>query len=91
VLATSSHAEVRDGAKAVRYAERAATLTGGRDPSALTSLAAAYAETGQFDRAITVMNQAIAVASSQGQSGLLGDLRRYLALVSEHRAIRSTW
>jgi tetratricopeptide (TPR) repeat protein len=92
VLATSSHAEVRDGARAVRYAERAVTLTGGRDANALATLAAAYAETGQFDRAISAVNQAISVASSQGQSGLLTDLRRYLALFSEHRAVRSgTW
>lgn len=89
VLATSSHADVRNGDRAVRYAERATTLTGGRDANALVSLAAAYAETGQFDRAVAAINQAIAVAAAQGQSGLQGNLRGYLPPLSEHRPIRS--
>jgi tetratricopeptide (TPR) repeat protein len=90
VLATSSRAEVRDGAKAVGYAERATTLTRGRDPHTLATLAAAYAETGQFDRAVATVNQAIAVAASPGQAGVLSELRGYLASFSAHRPLRST-
>lgn len=89
VLATSSRAEVRDGAKAVAYAERATKLTGGRDPNAMAALAAAYAETGQFDRAVAAANQAMAAANSAGQTGLLPALRGYLVSFSEHRPIRT--
>jgi len=89
VLATSSHAEVRDGAKALEYAERATILTRNRDPNALTALAAACAETGQFDRAVAVINQAISAATSAGQPGLQPNLRAYLAAFTEHRPIRN--
>jgi len=89
VLATSSHAEVRDGAKALEYAERATILTRNRDPNALTALAAACAETGQFDRAVAVINQAISAATSAGQPGLQPNLRAYLAAFAEHRPIRN--
>jgi len=89
VLATSSRAEVRNGTKAVGYAERATSLTRGRDANALATLAAAYAETGQFDRAVATINQAMAVAASPGQAANLPELRGFLASFSAHRPIRT--
>jgi tetratricopeptide (TPR) repeat protein len=89
VLATSSHANVRDGAKAVAYAERATQLTRGADVSALSALAAAYAEAGQFDRALSAINQAILAASSESQTGQLSQLRGQQATLAAHRPIRT--
>ena len=70
VLATSSDASVRDGAKAVELARQAVSLSGGREPLFFRTLAAAYAETGRFSDAIAVVQQAVAIARMQGQTGL---------------------
>ena len=50
-LATDPDSNSRDGAEAVRLSERACTLTDRRIPALLATLAAAYAETGDFPRA----------------------------------------
>lgn len=65
VLATGADDRLRDGREAVRLAERAVNLTGRRDPEALDVLAAAYAETSQFDRALEAVQQAIQLGPSQ--------------------------
>src|SRR5206468_9215222 len=47
LLETSSDAAIRDGAKAAAFADEAVRLTGGREPSSLRTLAAAYPENGR--------------------------------------------
>ena len=70
VLATSSDASIRDGAKAVELAKQAVSLSGGREPLFLRTLAAAYAETGHFSDAIAVIQQAEAIARMQGKTAV---------------------
>ena len=53
LLATYPDSKSRDGAEAVRLAERACDLTERRILALLDTLAAAYAETGDFPRAIS--------------------------------------
>jgi tetratricopeptide (TPR) repeat protein len=70
VLATSSDASIRDGAKAVDLAQQAVTLSGSRELLFFRTLAAAYAETGRFSDASAVIQQAVAIARMQGKTDL---------------------
>jgi tetratricopeptide (TPR) repeat protein len=80
-LATHADASVRNGAEAVRWAEKAAAATGSKDPRVLDTLAAAYAEAGRFDEAATAAQRAATVARDAGQKDLesqaLANLKRY--------------
>jgi serine/threonine protein kinase/tetratricopeptide (TPR) repeat protein len=58
-LATCPHAPLRDGAAAVSFAEQAVAATNRKDANYLSTLAAAYAEAGQFAKAVSVQNEAI--------------------------------
>ena len=59
ILATSTADGLRDGARARGLAERAVEATQGSDPESLDTLAAAQAETGEFDKAIEAMQRAL--------------------------------
>jgi tetratricopeptide (TPR) repeat protein len=74
VLATSTDDSIRDGAKALDLAQVAVALSGGREPSFLRTLAAAYAESGRFSEAFAVAQQAEAIARMQGKTGLANRL-----------------
>ena len=69
-LATCPTASVRNGAEAVTLAERAVRLTGGREPSVLDALAAAYAEAGRFPDAVRTAERALELARQQGHPAL---------------------
>jgi Flp pilus assembly protein TadD len=64
LMATHSDSTLRDGAEAVRLAERACVLTQRRDPKILDTLAAAYAESGNFAQAITSAREAHALGNA---------------------------
>ena len=68
LLATYPDSNARDGAEAVRLAERACTLTDRRVPALLATLAAAYAETGDFPRAVAAGEEALSEARSLGDT-----------------------
>jgi tetratricopeptide (TPR) repeat protein len=68
LLATYPDSKSRDGTEAVRLAERACALTERRIPALLDTLAAAYAEGGDFPRAISVAEEALNGARSSGDN-----------------------
>jgi tetratricopeptide (TPR) repeat protein len=70
----------RDGAKAVRYATKACELTKWQDALHLAALAAAYAESGEFDQAIQFQKQA-------DETSKQPDAAR-LALYEQHQPMR---
>ncbi len=61
-LSTSPEPRLRNGREALGLAERACRMTGYSDPSALDTLAAAYAETGRFEDAVGTIGRALRVA-----------------------------
>jgi tetratricopeptide (TPR) repeat protein len=68
LLATYPDSRSRDGAEAVRLAERACDLTQRRIPALLDTLAAGYAEAGDFPRAISTAEEALNRARSSGDN-----------------------
>ena len=59
VRATCRYPEVRDGHQAVACAEQAVALNGRSNTGLLVILAAAYAEAGNFDKAIETQKEAM--------------------------------
>ncbi|PYK25849.1 MAG: hypothetical protein DME59_09315 [Verrucomicrobia bacterium] len=68
LLATYPDSNLRDGTEAVRLAESACALTDRRVPALLATLAAAYAETGDFSRGITAGEEALKRAQAIGDT-----------------------
>nr|NIV77135.1 hypothetical protein [Gammaproteobacteria bacterium] len=75
LLATHEEAELRDGKLAIEFAERAVARE--RTATYLDTLAAAYAEAGRFDDAVSTQEQAIAMLNEAEQE-LRGELAEHL-------------
>jgi protein O-mannosyl-transferase len=80
LLATDSNASLRNGARAIQLAERANQLSGGTNALVLRTLAAAYAEAGQFGKAIESARTAMQLRRSQGDDSLAPELQQQIAL-----------
>jgi cytochrome c-type biogenesis protein CcmH/NrfG len=88
VFATSPDDSLRDGAKAVQLGSEALRISGYKIPLLYRTLAAAYAETGEFSKAIQTAQQGVELANSQGNSGLATELQGNVALYQEQRPLR---
>ena len=85
IMATCPEARYRDGGKAVESATRACELTNWKDPRCLSTLGAAYAESGDFDAAITWQIRAIEFLSAERKKV---DYRSRLALYRAKKPYR---
>ena len=65
LLATCSDSAIRDGRSAVGFAERAVAKTNPKDPGVLDTLAAAYAEAGEFAKAVKAQREAIDLSPTE--------------------------
>jgi tetratricopeptide (TPR) repeat protein len=65
-LATNPRLELRNGREAVLFASKAVELTGQQQPICIRTLAAAYAQDGQFAKAVEMAKKARAVALLAG-------------------------
>jgi protein O-mannosyl-transferase len=90
VFATSPDDSLRDGAKAVQLAEQALRISRGRIPIIFRTLAAAYAESGQFSEARQTAQRGIELANSQGNSALAAELQGNIALYQERQPLRDS-
>ena len=88
VFATSADPNLRDGAKAIAYAKRATTVPGGDNPVVYRTLAAAYAENGQFADALSAAEHAKQLARVAGNLALVDELDRSLELFRQQRTLR---
>jgi len=73
---------------ALLLAEHAVELTSQQEPAILGTLAAAYAETGRFDKAIELERRAADLAMQQGNARLSQSLNERLALFQNKMPIR---
>jgi tetratricopeptide (TPR) repeat protein len=80
LLATDSNASLRNGARAIQLARQASQLSGGTNALVLRTLAAAYAEAGQFGKAIESARTAMQLRRSQGDDSLAPELQQQIAL-----------
>src|SRR5437870_4323381 len=80
LLATAADPKLRNGKKAVELAEQAVLATDGHNPVFLHTLAAAYAENGDFAKAIAAANDALEIANANGITSLAESLRSKIAL-----------
>ena len=90
VLATFPADPIRDGKRAVELAEKATTLPGGNIPVVLRTLAAAYAEAGDFSKATNTAQRAIDLATAQNNNSLLATLRHELELYQARTPYRES-
>jgi tetratricopeptide (TPR) repeat protein len=88
VLATSPDAAVRNGAEALAFAVRAVELSGGKDALTLDTLAAAYAEKGQFADAALTARRAQALAAQDSQPALADQILTRIALYDADQPFR---
>ena len=88
LLATCPDASIRNGAEAVALAERARQSAGGEDAAILDTLSAAYAENGNFVQATDVEQQALGLATRQGDTALASRLRGHLARYASNEPLR---
>ncbi len=88
LLATCPDGRIRNGAQAVKYAERACELTHHRETILAGTLAAAYAEAGRFAEAAATAQEACTLAAESRQLDLLKKNQELLELYRRHQPYR---
>jgi tetratricopeptide (TPR) repeat protein len=89
ILASSHDAAVRNGNEAVALASKANDLTAGSDMTVLDTLAAAYAEAGQFPQAIDSDNRALDLAVAKGDNSMAEGIRYRMSLYTKRTPYRN--
>lgn len=84
--ATCSDAAFRNGRQAVKDAKAACSMMAWKDEDMIDTLAAAYAETGDFDSAARYAAQALAIKGIEPDDSKR--IQQHLSLFQQHRPIR---
>ena len=90
ILATHRNAEYRNGKDALEFAQRLCRITRYQQALAIDALAAAYAEVGNFDRAVSTAREGVDLAMDQGPEELVQGLKKRLQLYEKRRPYRQT-
>jgi len=88
ILATSSDASIRDGARSVTLAVKAVQASADKDPNFIRTLAAAHAAVGQFAEAVATAATAKALATTQNKPELASRLEQEIASYGAGIALR---
>jgi tetratricopeptide (TPR) repeat protein len=88
ILATAPQAEIRNGTEAVRLAERACELSGGRNAGFQGTLGAAYAEAGRFADAISATEKGRDLALAGGDKAQVEKANARLGIYREGKPCR---
>jgi tetratricopeptide (TPR) repeat protein len=88
LLATHPDASIRNGKKALELAKRANELTQDQYVAILNTLAAAYAETGDFTLAIEKANKAVKIAMRINRPDLAQSILAKIALYEDNKPYR---
>jgi len=88
ILATAIDPAARDGARAIVLAQHAVDLTERHDASSLDTLAAAFAESGRFDDAVTTESEALTLARARGDRQFPVELEQRLAMYRAKKPFR---
>jgi Flp pilus assembly protein TadD len=86
--ATDTDASNRDGPKAVRYAEKACQISKREDPTMLDTLAAAYAEAGRWEEALSTGKEAAALAFQLGNKPMSDEIDARVDLYQRRQPYR---
>jgi tetratricopeptide (TPR) repeat protein len=87
LLATASRDSIRNGKKALEFARKAAELTSWKDANVLDTLAAAYAEVGDFEEAIKWEKKALSLPELANSNDAVR-VRQRLQLYLERKRYR---
>lgn len=88
MLSVSPSAEIRNGDLAVAIMEEALADPANRTFAYVDTLAAAYAEAGQFDKAVAAQREAIEASPADAAAELVSGLQERLDLYRQRRAFR---
>ncbi len=88
LMAACPEAKFRDGKRAVEFATRACKLTKWKNPNFLDTLAAAQAEAGEFDAAVSTQKRAIELLSDERKKD---DYHRRLVLYQARKPYREAF
>jgi tetratricopeptide (TPR) repeat protein len=80
--------QVRNGAEAVKWAQYVSAANEGKNPLVLATLASAYAEAADFDKALETATRALEIAQRTDNKPLIGELERRRELFRDHKPFR---
>jgi tetratricopeptide (TPR) repeat protein len=88
LLATCPDGRYRDGTQALAMASQVLALARTSEPSALDTLAAAYAENGQYTNAAATARRALHLAQTSGLPALTNEITTHLLLYEKNQPYR---
>lgn len=88
ILATNSDPKLRDGKRAVEIAENICETTQYQDYRFFGTLAAAYAEIGDFENAVSIIEKGLQMANAKGDDSAIASFQQRLITLKAKQSVR---